>query len=266
VAKIAIGTSGYSYKDWIGHFYPVGTKESDFLELYGREFGYVELNFSYYAMPAPNLTANMAKKTANGFLFGIKAHKSLTHEIDPASVEDGAGQFKKGIQPLADEGKLGAVVFQFPYSFHYTPENRLHLDKLLGLFEGYPNAVEFRNSEGLRDSVFDALGERNAALVNVDEPDLPKLLPPSDRVTSFLAYVRFHGRNKREWWTGSNVSRYDYLYTEAELVEWLPRIQRMIEAARILIIAFNNHYKAQAVKNATQLKGILSGRGIGVAG
>ncbi len=262
MSEVFIGTSGYSYKDWIGPFYPDGTRESGFLEYYAERFGYVELNFSYYAIPAPNLTGNMVKKTRDGFLFGIKAHKSITHDIDPSELDASIDRFKKGIEPLAAAGRLGAVLFQFPYSFHYTDDNRRHLDKVLGLFDGYPDAVEFRNSEWLRDSVYDGLVERKVAIVNVDEPDLPKLLPASGKVTAPLAYLRFHGRNKKDWWTGNNVTRYDYLYTDEELAEWLPRIKKMIEAARILIIAFNNHYKAQAVKNATALKGMLVSDGI----
>jgi uncharacterized protein YecE (DUF72 family) len=263
MAEVVIGTSGYSYKDWIGPFYPDGTKESEFLEYYAKAFNYVELNFSYYAMPTSRLTQNMAARTSDGFLFGIKAHKSLTHEIDPAQLDACADQFRKGIEPLAGCGKLGAVLFQFPFSFHYTDENRRYMDRLLSSFDGYPNAVEFRNSEWLRDSVYEGLAARSIALVNVDEPELPKLIKASDKVTAQLAYLRFHGRNKKDWWTGTNVTRYDYLYSESELDEWLPRIAKMIEAARILIVAFNNHYKAQAVKNAIGLKNTLSAKGIG---
>jgi uncharacterized protein YecE (DUF72 family) len=261
MGRIVIGTSGYSYRDWVGPFYPEQTKEREFLEYYAKTFNYVELNFSYYSMPAKSLVADMVKRTPEQFLFGIKAHKSLTHEIDSAGVEDAAGKFKLGVEPLAESGKLGAVLFQFPYSFHYTPENRTYIDSLLKQYADYPAVVEFRNSEWLGEQVFAALAARNVGLVSVDEPDLPKLLRPTERVTSSVGYVRFHGRNKASWWTGSNVSRYDYLYTEDELAEWIPRLERMAEAARILIIAFNNHFTGQAVKNAVQIKGILTTHG-----
>jgi uncharacterized protein YecE (DUF72 family) len=263
MAKIIVGTSGYSYKDWVGPFYPAGTKESEFLSFYEKHFGYVELNFSYYAMPSSRLTEGMAKRTREGFLFGIKAHKSLTHEIDMQNAEAAAAGFKKGVEPLVKNGKLGAVLFQFPASYHYTDENRVYLDKICTWFSDYPAAVEFRNAEWLRDSVIRALAERNVSLVSVDEPALPRLLPPSEHVTSPLAYIRFHGRNKKDWWSGTNVSRYDYLYSDPEIEEWIPRIERMIRIARILIVAFNNHFNAQAVKNAVRLREILAGRGIG---
>jgi len=262
MSKIVIGTSGYSYKDWIGPFYPPGTGENGFLEYYTKEFNSTELNFSYYSMPKPDVIAGMINKTPESFLFSIKAHKSMTHEIDPDSNDEAVAAFKKGIEPLREKSRLGAVLFQFPYSFHYQPENRIYLDKICASFAGYPFAVEFRNDEWFRESVFSALAERNAGLVNVDEPDLPKLIRPSDRVAGSPAYIRFHGRNKKDWWSGTNVTRYDYLYTEEELLEWIPIIERIIEAARILIIAFNNHYKGQAVKNAKQLKNMLLQRGI----
>jgi uncharacterized protein YecE (DUF72 family) len=263
MAKIIVGTSGYSYKDWVGPFYPAGTKEAEFLSYYEKQFGYVELNFSYYAMPSPMAIDSMAKKTGEDFLFGIKAHKSLTHEIDPTASEAQATEFRKGVAPLVERGKLAVILFQFPYSYHYTDDNRRFLDKICTWFSGYPIAVEFRNTEWLKDSVIDALKERNAAIVNVDEPALPKLLPSTENVTSELAYIRFHGRNKKDWWEGTNVTRYDYLYTDSEMEEWVPRIERMLTLAKILIVAFNNHFNAQAVKNAGRLREILAERKMG---
>ena len=92
---------------------------------------------------------------------------------------------------------------------------------LCGKLEGLPLAVEFRKSDWLKEQVFDGLRERGVSLVGVDEPDLPKLLPPSTVTTGRLGYVRFHGRNTEAWWTGDNASRYDYLYSSGELEEWV---------------------------------------------
>ena len=99
--------------------------------------------------------------------------------------------------------------------------------------------------------------KRNICTVNVDEPDLQRLPKPDDVVTSDLGYIRFHGRNKENWWKGTNTTRYDYLYSEDELKEWIPKIKNMVKKVKILIIAFNNHYKGQAVKNAKDLTGLL---------
>ncbi|MBN1697670.1 MAG: DUF72 domain-containing protein [Spirochaetales bacterium] len=258
--EIYIGTSGYSYKDWIGPVYPPGTNQKDFLSYYSEEFSIVELNFSYYRQPEAGMLEQMIKKSRDGFLFSIKAHKALTHEIDE-HLEEQIGLYKKGIDPLMDHGRLGAVLFQFPYSFHYTDENRRSLDTITKAFDGFPTVIEFRSDEWVRESVVETLASRNVGFVNVDEPDLPRLIKPGDIVTSDIGYIRFHGRNKANWWQGTNTSRYDYLYRESELAEWIVRIEKIIETAKIILIAFNNHYKGQAVQNARMLKEMLGEKG-----
>jgi uncharacterized protein YecE (DUF72 family) len=258
MSRIYIGTSGYSYKDWVGPVYPPGTSQKEFLRFYAEEFSIVELNFSYYRMPDPNMLEQMLTKTDNNFLFSIKAHKSLTHEIDEKTSEN-ARIYKESIRPLIDSKRIGAILFQFPYSFHYTVENRKYLDTLSREFEGIPAAFEFRSNEWIKESVFDALRTRKISFVNVDEPELPKLITPSDIVTSEPGYIRFHGRNKRNWWRGTNITRYE----KEELTGWISRIEKIIEKVKILLISFNNHYKGQAVKNAKILRDIVKEKGIG---
>ncbi|MBN1410907.1 MAG: DUF72 domain-containing protein [Spirochaetales bacterium] len=261
MALVYIGTSGYSYSDWVGPFYPPGTQKNEFFDHYLNEFNFTELNFSYYKQPDPGIIKKLASKTGDGFLFAIKAHKSLTHEIAD-SVEEDLSVYRKGIAPLVDAGKLGAVLFQFPFSFHYTPANRRYLDFLCSSIDGIKGVFEFRNSEWEKPAVFDGLERRSMGTVLVDEPDLPGLLKPGERTTSDTAYIRFHGRNKKNWWNGTNVTRYDYLYEKSELAEWLPRIMAILEKVKILLVAFNNHYKAQAVQNARLLKEMLESSGV----
>jgi uncharacterized protein YecE (DUF72 family) len=127
-----------------------------------------------------------------------------------------------------------------------------------------PLAVEFRNSEWSRDSVYEGLKKRGVAWVNVDEPALPGLIAASDRVTSHIGYVRFHGRNSANWWSGDNASRYDYLYSENELSEWAPRIQKiqkMEKETNVVMVAFNNHWRGQSVKNARQMREMVGEEG-----
>ncbi len=99
--------------------------------------------------------------------------------------------------------------------------------------------------------------KQDIAFTCLDEPDLPKLIRPSEVVTAHFGYIRFHGRNKKEWWAGDNRTRYDYLYSDQELQEWLPRIQHMTRKAETLFVFFNNHWKGQAVLNAGRLKELL---------
>lgn len=150
------------------------------------------------------------------------------------------------------------MLLQFPYRFHYIIENRQYLQRLCAEFENVPLSIEFRHSEWLRDSVYDALQQLDIALICVDEPNLPKLLKPSDRVTAHFAYIRFHCRNKKNWWAGDNRTRYDYLYNDQELLEWVPRVRSMAERVNTLFIFFNNHWKGQAVLNARRMRELLN--------
>ena len=258
---ILIGTSGYSYQDWVGPVYPAGTQKRDFLSLYAAHMDMVELNFSYYNQPRPQTLARMIQETRREFLFTIKAHRSLTHEVTP-EFEDDARRFADGIEPLLSSSRLLCILLQFPYSFHYTAEKRRHLDRLTRLWEDLPMAVEFRNDEWQRPSVYQTFRDRNIAIVSVDLPLLPRLPRPEETVTSQdLGYIRFHGRNRETWWKGDSTSRYDYEYSDDELQEWADRISSMVGKVRILLVAFNNHFRGQAYRNARSLKGLLSSAG-----
>jgi uncharacterized protein YecE (DUF72 family) len=259
--RVLVGTSGYSYDDWVGPFYPQGTARHDFLSLYAREFPVVELNFSYYQQPNPRTMERMLAGTASSFTFALKAHKSITHEIGESGEKDVA-EFRTGIQPMVESGRLAAVLLQFPYSFAYTPKSRSRLALLCGKLEGLPLAVEFRKSEWLKEQVFEGLRRRGVSLVSVDEPDLPKLLPPVTETTGRFGYVRFHGRNREAWWTGDNASRYDYLYTTDELEEWVQRIRLILEKVPLLLLFFNNHWRGNAAQNAREMRHLLQQHGL----
>ncbi len=254
-----IGTSGYSYQDWKGPFYGEACKNEDMLPSYAARFRTVELNFSYYRLPAAKQLAVLAQRATEArkdFLFSIKAHRTMTHEISTAWQED-TQRFVEAVQPLCEGGHLGAVLLQFPHSFHYTVENRRHLDRLLIALDALPCACEFRSQEWLGNSVYEGLRARNVALVAVDEPDLKGLLPPVVVPTSEIGYIRFHGRNRDNWWRGDNASRYDYLYNRDELREWVPRLKTFAESARQVFVYFNNHWEGQAPKNAEQFADLV---------
>ena len=256
MANILIGTCGYSYNEWLGPVYPEGAKKEEFLSLYASRFKTVELDYTYYAMPKAQNIRRMAEE-APSLSFALKAHQSLTHKIDSSKWREEAKTFIGGIEPFREKGVLEAVLFQFPFSFHYEDENRRYLGKILDEFSGIPAAVEFRNAEWLNNRVIDGLKERNAALVGLDMPELKGLPPTMDVVTSSLAYFRLHGRNKESWWGSDGAARYDYLYSEEELEATAARIRQIIIKADRLIIYFNNHRRGQAVKNAETLGKIL---------
>lgn len=255
MGKLLIGTSGYSYDDWQGGFYPEGLSRDERLSHYALFFPFVELNFSYYKMPDAHGLKAMVERTPRSFLFSIKAHQSLTHQIGQDWRHD-AELFVKAVGALAEHDKLACVLVQLPYRFHYDVENRVYLSELLKELSRFPVAVEFRNSQWINERVFEELAKRGAAYLCVDEPELPNLPRPEPRATADFSYIRFHGRNKEAWWTGDNVSRYDYDYSDTELREWLPRIALLREKTKVLYVAFNNHSKGRAVANGKQLKEI----------
>lgn len=265
MAEIYIGTSGYSYPDWRGVFYPGELKSEDFLSFYSRQFGFTELNFSYYRQPGPEQCRSFLERTPSSFLFTLKAHQSLTHQRGP-EWEESSAIFREGIEPLIEARRLGAVILQFPYSFGYTRENRLYLARLLERLEGLPLAVEFRKKEWQNPAVREGLRERQAAEVITDLPRLPGLPETQMYLTSHWGYIRFHGRNADNWWVGDNVTRYDYRYSETELEAWAGPVEEMARKTRRLFIAFNNHRKGQAVDNALTLKGLLEERNLKVMG
>ena len=262
MAEILIGTSGYSYHDWVGPVYPEGTNAKLYLTLYAGLFPTVELNYTYYAMPK---AVNMAKTLSDGgpgLTFAIKAHKTLTHEINPDRWEGEAKTYMTAIEPVLEAKRLEAVLFQFPYSFRYSDENRRYLDKLLKYFNGVPAAVEFRKSDWYSGKVIDAMKSRAIPLVSLDLPELPKLPPVMDVVTAPVSYIRLHGRNKDAWWGTDDYARYDYLYTDSEVEAWADRIKRISDQAERILVYFNNHPFGKAVRNAQTLEKLLRKMGL----
>ncbi len=255
-ATVLVGTSGYSYDDWRGVLYPEGLSKDEYLKYYSLRFPFVELNFSYYAMPTARSLSSMVARTHSGFLFSIKAHKSLTHE-PTADWRKDAASFANAVEALARSDRLAGVLLQLPYRFHRTPDNRTHLANLLGELHDFPLFVEFRNDEWFGDKTLEGLDERGVGLVLVDTPDLKGLPPEIETVAGRKSYIRFHGRNAEAWWSGDNVSRYDYLYSDDELAAWAPKIKRIAKKADLVLVAFNNHAKGRAVRNADMMTKLL---------
>ncbi|NCC13077.1 MAG: DUF72 domain-containing protein [Spirochaetia bacterium] len=257
MSTILIGTSGYSYTEWVGPVYPQGTKSEEYLALYAHLFPTVELNFSYYRMPEATQLA-MMHQSAPSLLFSIKAHQSLTHVIEPEKWREQATLFRRSLEPLLAATVLEAVLLQFPASFHYEPERRRYLDSLLRVLSPLPLAVEFRNSNWYNNRTLDSLRERKVAFASLDLPSVSGNPPVMDVLTSPLAYLRLHGRNKETWWGSDAASRYDYLYSDKELAAIVERIRSLAVGADTVLVYFNNHRRAQAVVNARRLRELLA--------
>lgn len=257
---VRVGTSGFSYPDWRGSFYPPELKKEEMFDFYRKHFSLVELDFSYYQMPSERTMAGLAGKAPPGFLFAVKAYKDLTHRRDLTGAEltECAKRFRAGLQPLLAQDKLGCVLAQFPWSYKATSENFEFLAALREELSDLPLVVEFRNLEWVREETFSFLRDFKLGFCCVDEPRLPGLFPPIALATSDLGYVRFHGRNAAKWWRHEEAwERYDYEYSQAELEEWLPRIRRLSEETTQTFVLMNNCHAGQAARNALQLLALL---------
>lgn len=253
---IWLGTSGYSYDDWRGIFYPADLASGDCLAFYAAEFSAVELNFTYYRMPTADHLREMATCTPEQFRFAVKAHQDITHGRRPDPVP--LAQFRAAVEPLQRQDKLGAVLLQFPHTFHSTEENAGYIRHCAEQLNDMPLVVEFRHSDWLTQRTMAFLRELNVGFCNVDMPVLSGLLPKTAFVTAPTAYVRFHGRNKEKWWKHDQAwERYDYSYSDAELQEWIPRLAQINEQAENLFVFANNHWQGQAVTTIRQLKMLL---------
>jgi uncharacterized protein YecE (DUF72 family) len=262
---IYFGTSGFSYSDWVGTVYPHDLAKSDWLQFYSGEFNSLELNSTYYAIPGLQAIQSMVNKTGDGFQFAVKANQEITHNRQPDDLT--FQMFIRILQPLIHSGKFGCVLAEFPYSFHNTAENIEYIEFIREKLKDIPLVIEFRNIHWLKPQTFEWLKNLNIGFCCVDEPELPNLIPPVSEITSDIAYIRFHGRNAAKWWQHEQAyERYDYTYTEGELLEWIPKIVKLNRQAKKTFVFANNHWQGQSVDTIRQLrlmieKYIESGKG-----
>jgi uncharacterized protein YecE (DUF72 family) len=255
MGKILIGTSGFSFDDWVGEVYPEGIKKQDMLPYYERILGFktLEVNYTYYAIPSAKTMESFARRTSRDFSFVVKAHKSMTHEKTD-NVKQIYRSFKAGIEPL--NGNMKALLFQFPYMFVPDEENIGYLSSLHEEFYDYKPIVEFRNAKWSDDRYLEMLKKLSFGYCIVDEPKLKGLLPFSPHLTSDTGYFRFHGRNT-SWFKEPLEVRYDYLYSEKELRQFVSPIRDIARRASTTYVFFNNCHAGKAVKNALMMIEIL---------
>ena len=168
-------------------------------------------------------------------------------------------EFRAAIAPLLQAGRLGAVLVQFPQSFHARPEERALLEEILDRFTGLPLVVELRHADWADPAATGRLRERGVGFCNIDQPCIGSTLRPTALVTSPVAYVRLHGRNAAAWFRedAGRDARYDYLYGADELGPWIASIQRMAEEGAETYVIANNHFRGKAAVNALQIKAAL---------
>ena len=271
MGRILIGTAGWSYKDWEGIVYPADEKKRQSLVSYmARYFDTLEINNSFYRPIAPNVGKSWARaaQVNPDFLFTAKLYKAFTHApgaaLQPTSAstiactDEDERLTKAGLDVLAEAGKLGAVLIQFPISFKNTTENCAYLDHLIDRFQAYPLVVEVRHDSWNHPETLRNFAEKSVAFCNIDQPLLGRAIRATAHVTAPVGYIRLHGRNYQQWFEHEKSSdRYNYLYSTKELLGWKDKIERVAEKAERTFVVTNNHFKGKAAANALELKSML---------
>lgn len=278
---VLIGTSGYSYpglppKGWKGAFYPdVKGPRLDELKYYSQIFNAVEINNTFYRPPSMAVASGWAAKTPADFVFSIKLWQKFTHPMkisrknldenwEPTTQKD-FDEFRAGILPLADAGKLGALLLQYPAGFHCSPENIENVERNLRWFYDYPKVVELRHrSWSEAQGVVKALLEENRASgVLIDEPKFGTSIRQDWQPSGDIFYFRAHGRNAKAWWNPKEAwERYDYLYSREEIRKHAERIKTAAAnpGVKKAFAFYNNHARANAAANAIMLAQELGAR------
>ena len=291
MGQIRVGTAGWTDRTLIAAgWYPAeaNTPEKR-LRFYASQFPMVEVDATYYALPAERTAEAWAARTPDGFTFNIKAFSLFTQhptpvrmlpadlreaaaktgkdrvylkDVDPEVTSQAWDRFLAALEPLRQAGKLGAILLQFPPWF---PISRSNKEYILGCAErAAPRrvCVEFRNHTWMtEDNQEESLGflrEHDLPYVCVDMPQgYPSSIPPVLAATSDLAVVRMHGHSDK--WTAKTVAeRFRYRYSDDELSEWAPRIEDLAGKAEVTQVLFNNCYSDYAHRNAQQLEALVS--------
>jgi len=247
--KVLIGTSGWSYDEWVGPFYPQGLTKKDFLSYYSQIFYTNEINTTFYNIPSRYIVENWIKKTPKDFLFTVKIPQIITHEkkldIDECLID--LNYFLKVMNPLIESSKLLAFLIQLPPSFtrdkYFT-----NLKEFIANWpedykrENYYLAIEFRDKSWMQDEIFTYLRQNSLTYCAVIEPLLP---PRMDITNTEFAYIRFHGFGKDIW--------FDYFFKEEEIKNWANSIKDVINQTLNIGIYFNNHFSGYAAKNSLMM-------------
>lgn len=237
---IHVGTSGWTYDDWTGPFYPKEIKGAERLAFYAKTFDTVEVNATFYRLPFEGMITGWNRRLPESFHLVVKGSRLITHVKKLADCEEPLTRFLDRVRQLHT---LKVVLWQLPPSLHDD------LDLLRGFLGSLPgtvrHAVEFRHQTWWNDEIAHLLAQHNATFVTISHPKLPSDIVP----TSDVLYLRFHGLGLR---------LYDYTYSRKELQEWTEKVKPYLPG-RELYAFFNNDYRARAPRNALTFRRLLRG-------
>jgi uncharacterized protein YecE (DUF72 family) len=265
---IRIGPAGWNYKDWYGIVYPEkldkGFKELDYLANF---FDTAEINSTFYRPPNAFMGNAWVRKVVHNpnFQFTAKLWQRFTHDRKEYGPEE-VKLFTQGIDPLAEAGKLGAVLCQFPWSFKNSKDSRKWLSGLFSTFNDYPLVVEVRHSSWDVSAFYEFLDQKNVGFATIDQPVIGNSIQFKPVRTGSIGYVRMHGRNYKAWFPKKGeqtktpqpaFARYDYLYSEDEIKKIVENVKVVAKGSEKTFVVQNNHPRGQAVANATQIRAAL---------
>ena len=266
---VRVGPAGWSYPDWAGYVYPLRRSKGFHEATYLAEFfDTIEINTSFYQPLRPDHAAQWVDRVAANprFVFTAKLWQRFTHDIrsiKPGSAATEEREVRAGFDVLRAANRLGAVLLQFPFSFHRTAETVAYLTELLKRFADYPLVVEVRHGTWDSPETLDLLRTTGVSFCNIDQPLIGRSLGPSAQSTAPVGYVRLHGRRYDTWFSDHakipSHERYNYLYSVEELAPWITRVRKVGEQARNTFVITNNHFQGKAVVNALQLISVLKG-------
>ena len=238
-----VGTSGWSYSDWVGPFYPPDLPTREWLGFYSSQFRTVELNVTFYRLPFEPMLHAWNQRAPDGFLFAVKGWRRITHVLRLDSVDEPLRVFGERIQLLGDH--LGPVLWQLPPSLRYDPER---LDRFAQqLPRDWRHAIEFRHTSWLCADTYDLLRRHGLALVLVSSLRMPMVT----EVTAPFVYLRFHGLE----------GGYAHDYTLAELRPWAEFARQQLAEGHEVFAYFNNDVAAQAIVSARRFEQLVRDTG-----
>lgn len=247
-----VGTSGFSFDDWIGTVYPTDIKKEEMFTYYWYHYGFncVELNFTFYQIPSEKTMVRLVRKAPQDFLFAVKLHSSITHDGKLDEIDN----FVSKMTILEEEHRLIGYLAQFPYSFRMNSKNIDFIHSLAERISKEKLYIEFRHASW-SDYCKETCNDFN--YVAVDLPKIGELFPLIGNAhRGENIYVRLHGRNP-DWFKADEKKRYDYNYTVEELSEIISML--VPENISKAFVFFNNCYRGQALKNATTFRTIIGG-------
>jgi uncharacterized protein YecE (DUF72 family) len=288
MGNIRVGTASWTDKTLLesGWYPPEADNPEKRLAYYAEQFPVVEVDATYYSLPSERNSELWATRTPEGFVFDVKAFSLLTQhptklaaipkalrpddakgrvyakDLPAATVDEVWDRFTSALLPLHEAGKLGSLLLQFPQWFPIGKRNKAYLLECAERCRPYRASVEFRNStwmsEENREETLDFLRSYGLSYVCVDMPQgFASSIPPVLAATAELAVLRFHGHNDDGWNSGDIYRRFGYLYSEAEMREWAPKVAQLGESAAETHVLLNNCYRNYAQVNARQLADLL---------